>query len=384
MRKLLTHSILRSRYLFLAIFISILGLLTVFIASHARVVDSSSNERLITIHDRGKDKGIITKATTLRQAFEEADIPVDDNDLVEPSLDETLVANSYQVNIYRARPVIIVDGMSTQKVLSAYQTSKQIVEHAGFKLHDEDITTVEPIVDLVSHGAGLQVTIDRATPFTLVLYGKTTQAYTQAKTVGEMMKQKNITLGKNEAVSVPEKTAVTPNMTVEVWRNGAQTITEDQVIDFPIEKIQDADREVGYREIKTVGEKGKKTVTYEVVMKNGKEESRKEIQSVITQAAKKQVEIVGAKFSNTFSGSFGEALARLRGCEGSYTSNTGNGYYGAYQYDIQTWGGYMGYANASLAPPAVQDQKVWETYQRRGWSPWPSCSRSQGLQDIYR
>ena len=112
--------------------------------------------------------------------------------------------------------------------------------------------------------------------------------------------------------------------------------------------------------------------------------ARKEIQSVVTTQPKKQIEIVGAKMTNTFSGSFAEALARLRSCEGSYTSNTGNGYYGAYQFDKQTWGGYGGFAVASDAPAAVQDQKAWETYQRRGWQPWPSCKNSQGLQDIYR
>jgi hypothetical protein len=93
---------------------------------------------------------------------------------------------------------------------------------------------------------------------------------------------------------------------------------------------------------------------------------------------------VGGKMSNTFTGSFAEALARLRSCEGSYTSNTGNGYYGAYQFDRQTWGGYGGYPVASDAPPSVQDEKAWLTYQRRGWSPWPSCSKKMGLQDIYR
>ena len=119
-------------------------------------------------------------------------------------------------------------------------------------------------------------------------------------------------------------------------------------------------------------------------MKNGKEISRKEIQSVVSSEPKTQVEVVGAKMTNTFNGSFAEALARLRSCEGSYTSNTGNGYYGAYQFDIQTWGGYGGFRIASDAPPGVQDQKAWETYQRRGWQPWPACSRSLGLQDIYR
>ena len=98
-------------------------------------------------------------------------------------------------------------------------------------------------------------------------------------------------------------------------------------------------------------------------MKNGREESRKQLSSVVTQEPVNRVEIVGTKkksVDTTFSGDFAGALAKLRSCEGGYTSNTGNGYYGAYQFDIKTWGGFGGYANAAEAPPEVQDQKAWE------------------------
>jgi LysM repeat protein len=63
---------------------------------------------------------------------------------------------------------------------------------------------------------------------------------------------------------------------------------------------------------------------------------------------------------------------RMRESGGNYAANTGNGYYGAYQYDIGTWNHYGGYARADLAPPAVQDAKAQETYARRGCSPWPN------------
>lgn len=76
-----------------------------------------------------------------------------------------------------------------------------------------------------------------------------------------------------------------------------------------------------------------------------------------------------------------EAWQALRYCEagGIYSRNSGNGYYGAYQFNISTWNNYMGYARADLAPPAVQDSKAQETYNRRGWTPWPSCSKRLGL-----
>lgn len=76
-----------------------------------------------------------------------------------------------------------------------------------------------------------------------------------------------------------------------------------------------------------------------------------------------------------------DAFIQLSYCEagGKPATNTGNGYYGMYQFDIGTWGGYGGYARADLAPAEVQIAKAKETQARRGWSPWPACARKLGL-----
>lgn len=76
-----------------------------------------------------------------------------------------------------------------------------------------------------------------------------------------------------------------------------------------------------------------------------------------------------------------DAFIQLSYCEagGKPATNTGNGYYGMFQYDLQTWGNYMGYARPDLAPAEVQLAKAKETQARRGWSPWPSCARKLGL-----
>ncbi len=76
-----------------------------------------------------------------------------------------------------------------------------------------------------------------------------------------------------------------------------------------------------------------------------------------------------------------DVWAQLRYCEagGNYTTNTGNGYFGAYQYNLSTWGNYGGFARPDLAPPEVQDAKARATQAVRGWSPWPSCARRLGL-----
>jgi hypothetical protein len=69
--------------------------------------------------------------------------------------------------------------------------------------------------------------------------------------------------------------------------------------------------------------------------------------------------------------------AELRQCEsgGNYQTDTGNGYFGAYQFNLSTWHslGYSG--KPSDAAPAVQDAAAQKLASERGFSPWPSCGR---------
>ena len=346
---------------------------------------AKAGEKLVTIYDRGAEKTIVTKARTIREALKLAKFSIDERqDVVEPSLDSEMVAEKYNINIFRARPITIVDGNKRLKVTTAEQTPALIAKAAGIEVFEEDKTTLSNSDNMAVDGANMVMKIDRASMVNFVLYGKESVIRTHAKTVGELLKEKNIDPKKGDTLSVDRSAKIIPGMKIELWRNGKQTITAEEDVKFEVEKVQDANRDSGYREVKQAGENGKKNVTYEVEMKNGVEVSRKEIASVVTKEPKKQIEIVGTKSSTSFSGSFSEALARLRSCEGSYTSNTGNGYYGAYQFDKRTWGNYGGYELASDAPAAVQDEKAWQTYKARGWQPWPTCKVKMGLQDIYR
>ena len=68
-------------------------------------------------------------------------------------------------------------------------------------------------------------------------------------------------------------------------------------------------------------------------------------------------------------------LASIRQCEsgGNYGTNTGNGFYGAYQFTQQTWNG-LGYSGLpSDASSAVQDQAAAQLLAQSGNSPWPVC-----------
>lgn len=74
-------------------------------------------------------------------------------------------------------------------------------------------------------------------------------------------------------------------------------------------------------------------------------------------------------------------FARLRMCESGndYRANTGNGYYGAYQFELRTWQGlgYDGYPHKAAA--STQDKAAQKLQADRGWQPWPACARRLGL-----
>lgn len=364
--------------------ISVLVLLSVPFAiinqANAQSADSEGNGRLVTFHDRGEDRVILTYAQTVRDAVDDADIVLANEDIVEPGLDEPLVAADYTINIYRARPVIIDDGTIRVKVMTAAQTAGAIMKDAGIKLHDEDLTTIAPSTDIVADGAGEILTVDRATELTLDLYGTKDTVYTHDDTVGAMLRTKDIELGEKDRVAPGEQTPITSGMTVAVWREGKQTKTVRETVAFSTRYVHDFDQPIGYSKIKTPGVDGAKNVTYQITIKNGKEVDRKAIQTVILEQPQEQVEIVGA------GGGLGDALARLRQCEsgGNYANKNNPTYRGAYQFSYSTWANNGGYNDPADAPPSLQDAAARALYERRGWQPWPACSASLGLQDIYR
>ena len=77
----------------------------------------------------------------------------------------------------------------------------------------------------------------------------------------------------------------------------------------------------------------------------------------------------------------GGIWGQLRSCEsgGNYSDDTGNGYYGAYQFALSTWRGLALGGLPSSAAPEIQDAAAIRLQRLDGWHPWPRCSSALGL-----
>ncbi|MFL6139838.1 MAG: transglycosylase family protein [Frankiaceae bacterium] len=109
---------------------------------------------------------------------------------------------------------------------------------------------------------------------------------------------------------------------------------------------------------------------------------RRGIAVAATAASLVTVDLIGAAAASAaIPSSLAGEFAALRQCEsgGNYRIATGNGYYGAYQFDLGTWRGIGGSGYPNQASPATQDALAYRLYQQRGWAPWPACSAHLGL-----
>lgn len=273
----------------LTIFISIISIICLSGYASAQ----NENNRLITVFDRGDKRVFISNEKTLGKALNAEGINLDARDTVEPSVDETLVASEYHVNIYRARPVVVVDGSVRIKTISPYQTAKQIAKDVGIIIYDEDIVKLQQSIDFVNDGAGLVLTISRAKTLVLDLYGKKTEIHTWASTVEDLLTEKNIKLGINDRSSVLLSEVISSGMEIRVWREGKQTVSVDREIPITTRIVYDADRPIGYRAIQKKGVPGNRSVTYVLEIKDGVEISRTEIASIVTRQPTEQTEVIG-------------------------------------------------------------------------------------------
>lgn len=355
-----------------------------FVILGSQSFDSGSSH-VVQLSADNKKQTVPTRASTVGDFLTRAQITLHEGDVVEPAVDATIDSDDFRVNVYRAKPVTIIDGDERIQALSAATTPRSVAEQVGIEVFPEDnIDQVATTEFLRDQSIGTQLIIDRAIPIHLNLYGTPITIRTQATTVEELLAEKNIVLVGGDSVKPRASSKLKKNTQVFVIRSGTKLKTIKEAIPMETEIIEDASLSFGSTAVRQKGSPGQQLVTYEIKLENGREVSRKTIQKVVVKKPVPQIIARGPQ------GSFGQALMLLRNCEsgGNYQTNTGNGFYGAYQFEVGTWRGIapspynQDYPHE--APAAAQDIAATTLYRSRGWQPWPGCTAKLGLQDIYR
>jgi resuscitation-promoting factor RpfB len=376
---------IKSRHPFAVPFITF-GVLLVLTAASFLVfkwtIAPKSNVYVVIVSHDHVEQTVPSREPTVATLLAKLNITLRQGDVVEPSPATHINQDKFRVNIHRAVPVEVVDGGNKTFSFSAGTTPRAIAEQAGVTLYPEDLLTTSPTANFIGEGAiGETVSIKRSVPIGLILYETPTVTRTHSDTVGQLLKEKHIVLRNGDTVQPSADTPISANQQIFILHKGTKITTSTLPIPAPVQTINDPTLTAGTSAIRQKGAPGILLITYQVDEKTG---AQKQLQSVQLQPPVTEI-IARGTAPVPASSNLATWLAKLRQCEsgGNYQDNTGNGYYGAYQFSPGTWSSLgTGYARADLAPPAVQDQAIVRNTNRSGAGlagQNPGCYRSTGI-----
>ena len=266
------------------------------VAANGQTLGPSDNH-IVSLYADNSTSSVPTRAETVGDFLEKAEINLGEYDLVEPSKDTKITEDNFRITVYRARPVTIVDGVNTSFVMTPHKSPRLIAEKAGITTYPEDNLELASVSQFIEEQTiGEKLTIDRATPISLSLYGAPSATYrTRATTVGEFLQQNNITPEAGATISHAENVPLSENMSIFISKFGKKTITEEVEVPFEKETTNDPNQPAGKITVITPGTPGKKQVTYELDLRDGKEIGRRTIQEVVVAQPKKQTQTKGTK-----------------------------------------------------------------------------------------
>lgn len=367
--------------------------LVVLVALVLGLVAFVGNNKTVTLNVDGKVSSIQTFGGTVGQVVKSADVELQPADRVSPAADES-VRDGQVINVNLAKVVTVnLDG-SRKAVNTTAPDVAGLVSELGVASSSEVSVPAEAQLNV----QGSFVSISTPKNITLVADGSSSAVTTTAVSVGDVLEDAGLVLGDSDRTSQPANAPVVNNMVVKVSRvDTTQTAAASEEIPFETLKTDDAELPVGEEKVTQEGAAGKVEKKFSLVTVDGREASRTLVsETVAVQPVTEKISIgtkpkpkpepakapaasapaAGANTGAAAPAMMNEAMwDAIAMCEstGNWSINTGNGYYGGLQFDIQTWLGAGGGAyapNASLATKAQQIDIANRVYAQRGLQPW--------------
>ena len=291
--KVQVHTFLSKHHFSIGVFFSVvffviaMGGLVVANGEAVRPEDS----HVVNLSIDGQENILPTRALTVGDLLAKQQISLGEFDRVQPAADSYIDGDNFHINVYRAEPLTIIDGSVANRVLSSYENDREAVVSAGYTLQPED--DVQPQFSENFYQTkilGRTLRIVRANAVTVNLYGTTTTKRTKLHTVGELLAEMQITAAADDTLTPSADTPISDGMNIFITKFGKQIATVEEAIPQETEYVTDTNLPFGAQEVREAGSPGKRIVTYELSLENGREVGRTKLQeSVVTQPVKKVI-----------------------------------------------------------------------------------------------
>ncbi len=257
----------------------------------------AEDARIVNVFVDGEQQTVTTRADTIGALLERLDLNLATEDIVEPEVEEPIIEDDTQINIYRARPVELTEDDRIITVVTAQRAPRLIAEEAGIELLPEDEAVLdETEFNVLESGATERLIIKRSVPIRFSVYGVLKPVRTTAGTVSELLEEQGITPNEDEVVQPALDAAIKPELLVAVNRPGVKTIAVEEPIPYDVETKNDDSITAGQIQVEKKGKDGVRAVVYEIEEDDeGEEISRKEIQKVVVEKPVTEIRLRGTK-----------------------------------------------------------------------------------------
>ncbi|BBZ31983.1 resuscitation-promoting factor [Mycolicibacterium confluentis] len=337
--------------------------------------------KTVTLSVDGAPITVTTMKTRVIDVVTENGFDVDDRDDLLPAGDST-VRDAETIVLKRSRPVeVSLDGKDSRQVWTTASTVDEAL--AQLKLTDTAPAAASRGSRVPLEGMALPVV--SAKTVQINDGGAVRTVRVAAPNVAGLLAEAGVPLEQSDKVVPAGADPVVEGMQIEVTRIRMDKVTERRPLDPNAQRIEDPTMNMSRQVVEDPGTPGAQDVTFAVAKVNGVETGRLPVANVVVTPARDSVVRVGAKPGTEVppvtNGLIWDALAR---CEsgGNWAINTGNGYYGGVQFDLNTWERQGGLRYAPRADLATREEQIAiaeVTRARQGWGAWPTCSGRAGV-----
>jgi uncharacterized protein YabE (DUF348 family) len=224
-------------------------------------------------------------------------------------------------------------------------------------------------------GLSLQVRLPQHV--TVLVDGRRKARVTTAATVGDLLRELHVRLGRLDKVSVPLRQYPRTGLVVSVARINQRTVTENVAIPFRTRQVRTDSLYVGETRIAHYGQPGLRLETYRLTWRNHRLVRRQLVVSKVRSRPVMQVVEVGTKpppqHSASPDGLNWPALANCESGGNPRAVSSGGTYRGLYQFTMSSWHGAGGVGDPIDASSSEQTYRAQILYRRSGDAVWPVC-----------
>jgi uncharacterized protein YabE (DUF348 family) len=346
---------------------------TVLAALVAGAVTYVAFDKTITLDIDGQSQTVHTFAGTVGAVLSSDDISTGSKDIVTPAPGSS-ASDDETITVHYGRPLSLdVNGVK-ETTWVHYPTVQQALQELGVRTTGAQSSDAMSTIIPRSGLSGLVVYTLRHVTF--LVDGKTIQLNTTAATVTQAIAQAGIVLHNQDTASVPESSVPADGETISINRITGTTETKEVSIPFQTTQVNNPSAYTGTSSVTTQGVDGEETITYAVLVVNGVKQSPRQVSESVTQKPVDEVVSVGTEALPTSASDLD--WSALADCEsgGNPAEDTGNGFYGMYQFTISTWDSLGGSGLPSDASAGTQTALAEKLYSEAGAGQWPVCGKN--------